>query len=268
MKHPLFPADENTDDPAPDVEWIQVTRFEKGRQVWCPRKIDAAELTELEQLHAVYGGGHYELIARNAGDEKLKKLPKRQFRLPGKSLPFPGDEPEPEEKPAAAPAPGPFGAGADGGAMAVFGSIIVALINNGAQQAAAMMQLCTVMMTNSKTESRAQLEMVTRSFESNQKTSMEFAAKLAEVSRAAQPQASSSGDALAQGMELGLALGQGQNDGSKLIETFMGGINSVADTKAKQAEAAKAQADAAKAQAEAERARLQNGANGAAHAAE
>lgn len=88
--HPLFLPREEDDEPK-EVVKIHVTRHEGGRQVWCPRLFEASELQSLEDIFEMFGGGHYELIAR---DSRSKMSDRRRYELPGKSRPLTG-EPEP-----------------------------------------------------------------------------------------------------------------------------------------------------------------------------
>jgi len=96
--HPLFPLPEDADEDAspPAVHFITVTRREVEGIVTAPRNFPAEELTSLEQLSAMYGGGTYELLAR--GENNARIVARRGVKLPGKSLPMlsaPEEEPKP-----------------------------------------------------------------------------------------------------------------------------------------------------------------------------
>ncbi len=62
--HPLFPAKSEDDEP-PEVITIQVSRREGVSMVLIPRRFLADELTDETQISDLYGGGVYELVARN-----------------------------------------------------------------------------------------------------------------------------------------------------------------------------------------------------------
>lgn len=255
MTHPLFPYDETRDDAAPElVERIQVTRWEKGRQVWHPRDFGPEEIQSTQDLFSLFGGGRYEIIARAPGDERLKKLPRRTYTLPGKSLPF--VEEEQEEKPAAAAAPAPAPAQDSGGAIAaVFGSLMTALINNQGILAQGQQQMATLMLENVRADSRAQADALTKTAEMNMRMVTEFSGKVVELATRApaQPEGGGgAGDALAQGLEIGLGLGQRVGGGEALpaaVSNFMTGLVQYSDNAAKvaqaKAEVAKAAANGA-----------------------
>lgn len=97
--HPLFPPHDDDDD-APEVASFHVTRFEPGRPnaVWHPHLFSANDLTDLADLHARFGGGHYELVARAANGAVTAR---RRYPLAGPSKPL-AEEP-PDESPAAPP---------------------------------------------------------------------------------------------------------------------------------------------------------------------
>jgi len=78
--HPLFPASGPEEDP-PDVVTIHVMRIPDGTHI---RPFDAAELTSLEQVYEMWGGGNYTLIAR----DQSYITGKVTVRLPGESLPL------------------------------------------------------------------------------------------------------------------------------------------------------------------------------------
>lgn len=84
MAHPLFPC--NSDDDDVDIGFIHVVRHEGGNQVWCPHLFGADELTDLDQVHALFGGGNYELVAR--GTDKGGFVARRRVSLPGAARPL------------------------------------------------------------------------------------------------------------------------------------------------------------------------------------
>lgn len=97
MSHPLFPPKDEGEPP--QVLKIHVTRFEGGaKPVWCPRRFDAAELQSLEDVYSLFGGGTYELIARDATSISARAT----YSIPGKSRSLLGEEEQSDEAPAAA----------------------------------------------------------------------------------------------------------------------------------------------------------------------
>lgn len=103
--HPLFPTHDPEDAPA-EVGWIHVLRHEHGVQRYAPRLYEAGELTSLEQIAEWYGGGAYELVAKDS--RKARITDRRKYNLPGRSLPLSEhDAPEPVTAAPAPPAPPP-----------------------------------------------------------------------------------------------------------------------------------------------------------------
>jgi len=78
--HPLFPADSPDTDP-PEVLAIHVMRSPDGTH---HRPFDPTELTSLEQIYSMFGGGTYTLVARN----NRWVTARRTVTLPGKPLPL------------------------------------------------------------------------------------------------------------------------------------------------------------------------------------
>jgi hypothetical protein len=90
--HPLFPTGQG--EPIPQIDWINVCRFEPGRgPIDCPRVFPAMELQSLEDLAGMYGGGRYELRGRSSGPDGAPGpiLRYQRFTLDGESLPFAGE---------------------------------------------------------------------------------------------------------------------------------------------------------------------------------
>lgn len=103
QNHPLFPPLNDDEDP-PEVEQIHVTRFEAaGNQPWCAYRFGAEELTDLQQVFDLFGGGKYELVAR--ADNRISA--RRRYELAGKSRPLvigtTGEETEPAKVTAPVP---------------------------------------------------------------------------------------------------------------------------------------------------------------------
>lgn len=82
-EHPLFPPINEDDDP-PEVEFVHVSRFENGKQPWCAHKFAAEELTDLEEVALLFGGGQYELIARSGA----RITARRRYDIAGRPRPL------------------------------------------------------------------------------------------------------------------------------------------------------------------------------------
>lgn len=94
-EHPLFPAEEG-DDPKP-VDFISVGRHDDGRLYQIPRTFRADEITTLEDIFSLWGGGLYELWGRKASIKDPTKpgwiSVNRRYQIPGASKPLmPGTE--------------------------------------------------------------------------------------------------------------------------------------------------------------------------------
>lgn len=95
--HPLFPAKSEDDEP-PEVLTIQIYRREGSQNVLIPRRFLASELEDEQYISDMYGGGVYELVARNASRITMR----RGIQLPGPSKPL-FDTSAVPQAPAAAP---------------------------------------------------------------------------------------------------------------------------------------------------------------------
>lgn len=142
--HPLFPTEPN--EPIPEIQWINVVRYEPGRgPVDCPRVFPAEELQQLEDISAQFGGGSYELRGRCAG---FKGLPgpivrRQRYNIPGDPIPFVIDDYAPPAGALAVPSATPA-AGNDPTAL------VIAMMAESAKEARAsserQMQLVIAMM--------------------------------------------------------------------------------------------------------------------------
>jgi hypothetical protein len=100
--HPLF-LNENDEDP-PEVGFIHIVRydgpFSANRKIQVPKQFAAEELTDLEQIYELYGGGNYELIGRDYANQRITK--RVRITLPGSPKPIvidtQGEEVEDEEE--------------------------------------------------------------------------------------------------------------------------------------------------------------------------
>lgn len=97
--HPLFPGndDDDPETPSPEVCYILVNRREAAGVVTAPHVYGASDLTSLEQLHALYGGGIYELVGRGPNNARI--VARRSYNLAGASKPLvpTGEEVKPAE---------------------------------------------------------------------------------------------------------------------------------------------------------------------------
>jgi hypothetical protein len=159
--HPLFEPDD-PDAEVPIVYKILVARFERGgKYVTHPHRWQAEELTDLEQIYELFGGGDYELIAYGPRGATCR----RRVTLPGKARPFmPGEDDDdvPPREPLAAVNSAPSGDGDRG--------LLIAVMNAGQQTQAtmfsAMMSLVTAMMTSGRDAANAQVAQMAQVFAS------------------------------------------------------------------------------------------------------
>ncbi len=98
LEHPLFPVEEG--DSPPDISFIHITRWERGKQYW-GKCLPSHELQTVEQIAELYGGGEYVLVARTASKvtpgipARISK--QRKITIPGKPKPMSDDPTEEEE---------------------------------------------------------------------------------------------------------------------------------------------------------------------------
>lgn len=105
-EHPLFPAED--DEEPVRVEFIQVVRHDNGRPKIVPQAFRAAELQSLAQIHSMWGGGLYELIARRSSIHDPTQMGRLsgsrvRYEIPGTSRSLsesPDDVPTPTATPA------------------------------------------------------------------------------------------------------------------------------------------------------------------------
>lgn len=93
--HELF-LQEDEGRPLKPIHYIHVSRFEGSQKYNHPRLIPADELPDAESLFRRFGGGRYELTARDASKKRI--ITKRAFVLPGKSKPLESFEEDEEER--------------------------------------------------------------------------------------------------------------------------------------------------------------------------
>lgn len=88
--HPLFPLEEGETE-GPEIGWIMVSRWENGAFVYARDRFPAAELTEISQIADMFGGGAYELVARNSTMQRITA--RRKYVIPGEPLPIKPEDP-------------------------------------------------------------------------------------------------------------------------------------------------------------------------------
>lgn len=209
MPHPLFDTDH-------EVLSINVTRFEGGGQVWHPHRFEPDELQSLEDVFSVCGGGSYELVAHgrlDGGKGKVKHgiVDRKRYKLPGPSIPFPGNEPPAAVAPAVA--------------VPVLGgdsNLIMGMMQN-------MMQM--FMTTQQKSDERMMglLTLFVQNGGAGQAEAFKALAQIA-TANATRPPETPSALGFEKALELGHRLGQAEaaadatgSEAEDDIETFLGG---------------------------------------------
>lgn len=95
VAHPLFPND--NDESPPEVGYIHIIRHESnGRKIQFPKAFLAEELQSLEQISGMFGGGNYELVARDLNN-RISRRVKVYLDGPPKSMALVSDDDEDEE---------------------------------------------------------------------------------------------------------------------------------------------------------------------------
>jgi len=167
--HPLFPAEEGEE--LPEVHWIHVQRSENGQWLPCPKRFGGTELTGEEQLAELFGGGKYQLIARNAQGSRITA--RVTMMLPGRPKPMTLEPEEPivQTRSLAAISAGrmpeflaalsPIVSGVIGMLQAA-SSERVAMIQAGAtQQAATMQHMVSMMLASQSSQSQGLVPIMT-----------------------------------------------------------------------------------------------------------
>lgn len=93
--HPLFPppdgADEDAYPPnATTIASINVIRHSAKGQDWCPRTFQPYELPDLATLAHLFGGGFFELVAKDGKGRVLRRV---RYPISGDPKPFEGETP-------------------------------------------------------------------------------------------------------------------------------------------------------------------------------
>ncbi len=174
--HPLFPAKSEDEEP-PEVVTIQVYRREGISLVLIPRRFTAQELTDETQLSDLYGGGVYELHARNHAHITAKRgvqlggIPKPLYDAP--ALPPPSASVPPVLQPAAQ-------SGAMGAWLPLIGvlaPVVLELVKQGAERdrrsQEAHQTLMATMMSNAQNANTQMITLLTN-LRSNTPNGQEF----------------------------------------------------------------------------------------------
>ena len=99
--HPLFP-----EHPDVEVVKIHVTRFEAGGPEWCVTPFVGENLTELQQIFDLFGGGHYELVSHGPTKKGGSGINARQpYKIAGAPKPLNARQPDAGAPPAMPVAP-------------------------------------------------------------------------------------------------------------------------------------------------------------------
>lgn len=180
--HPLFPVEEEGDTPA-EVGWIQVTRFEGGRQVWGTHFFAPDELKSLDDVAIKFGGGTYELVARNVRQSRITA--RRRYVLSGAPIALDGSLTTVDTS--AAPVAPPRAA--DSLAPLMLG--ILQMMTQQQQQSMQIvtsqqqqtMQLMATFMQSSKSEAATYAKLMSDSSREREKTMGDYFAKLTEIAK-------------------------------------------------------------------------------------
>jgi hypothetical protein len=231
LPHDLFPTD--TGEP-PQISYITVTRWEAGAKVTCPYLFGSDELKDAMTLQSMFGGGKYELVAR---DGRKRLSARSTLTLSGKPKPliYPVEEEPIEEAPladvsqVAASAPGLGNLGAILGAVA---PLVIQFIQSQqaaqSQQQQQTMMLFQAIMNQSQQASREHVSSMQAMYQSQ---TQQFAELL--KSRPSSGGESSFQDGIAfmteflesQRQQLQDAQGAGaSDDGMKTLETMLNGL--------------------------------------------
>jgi hypothetical protein len=234
--HPLFPTEPS--EPIPRVEWINIARFERRGTVDCPRVFAAEELTSLDDISNMYGGGSYELRGRCSGTlGQPGPLVKRvRYKIDGRSLPFISEE-ESDAEEGNAPAPAPSASASTPDPMMMF----IAMMKESAAEARAssdrQMQLLVAMMAQSQQQQTASMQAIAQLMTAaltakgdgpdvaallTAAASMSSAQLAAVTSLMPRPQSSDPLDQLGKMLEISKAVGAGGGKSDSLTDLLAG----------------------------------------------
>lgn len=236
--HPLFPLEADDDEPI-DVGWIHVTRHEAGGQRWAPRLFAAHELTDLGELAELYGGGAFELIARDGAKRTITG--RRRYALPGRPKPLaPEDDTGGVPPQPAAPAP----------ATGANEAILLAVLQMMQQQSAQQTQLVIALLTKADQGAKEHMQSMTALHDRFAQSQAQLMVTLLEAAKSGGGEGGGietflKGLEFAQELRAGIAEGQAEDDGGSDIQDLLEGMKAFAAM------------DAGKQQVELERIRLE-----------
>lgn len=157
--HPLFAVEGDEEEPdaeAPDIQEIWVQRKENGKYVTAPRSFQPSELMSLAQIFGEFGGGEYQLVAR---DSKKRIVRRVLHSLPGASKPMYDEGPAPPSK-APPQAIDPMTAmmgGAQGGVMGLVMMMMQQMMQAQSQAAANQSQMMMAFIQSMASGNQAQI---------------------------------------------------------------------------------------------------------------
>lgn len=219
--HPLFPLEADDDD-QPEVGWIHVTRFEGGAQKWARRLFAAGELTDLAELGELYGGGHYELIARSR--DKRTITARRRYTLDGRPRPLvDGEDDVPR---AGVPQPAPVAQG-DGNQ-----ALLLAVLQMMQQQSAQTTQLLVAVLNRGDAASKEHITTMAALHDRFAQSQGQLMVSLLEAAKGGGGGEGGALDAFLKGMEMANEYRQGiaeggsaeQEDGASDLAVIMEGF--------------------------------------------
>lgn len=228
MLHPLFP------DKDVNISWILLTRHEAQGQVYHPNKWDPEELQDMQPIQELFGGGVYELIAR---DER-SIVARTKFKLPGPSKPLVPEASAPI--PAAMPMAPSSGSDQISAAVLQLIPVMMAGFQQSQQTMAAMFQaqaaqqtqFLTAMMQAQKADGNTLIQAMAELSKAQTKT-MADAMQAAVQGR----QQGSAGDDVLEVLTTGIELGRSQaasdkpNDVAETIGAVTQGLMALNDSK-------------------------------------
>lgn len=202
--HPLFPANDPDDDP-PEVFKILVKR--DGKQF--PRAFDPEELTSLEQIYDTWGGGTYELTARDR-----RAISAKQFvTLPGKPRPFlpeeGGEEPSPTPAAPTAPPVAMVAPTSDGGGFSAVLPFMQMMAQMMMQQSQQQSQMLIALMTSGREQAQQHLQQMQMMHDRSMTQQMQMMQTMFEAQKGSRPD-----ELILRGIELAnqLTAGSGGDD--------------------------------------------------------
>jgi hypothetical protein len=213
--HPLFPAVSEDSDP-PEVQTIHVTRVPDGTHY---RAFGPDELTSLEQLYQMFGGGQYTLLARNASHITARVA----YTMPGKSKPL---NPSPEEPPVApiAPPAAPAQAGTSDhfmlGMMQMMAQNTTAMMQMMQAQSAKQTELMVAVMTQGSASGREHIQTMQRLHDTHSQEQARLMQGLLETARGAPAASNGQLDGFMRGVEFAKEFANPGGSDDDLTEVF------------------------------------------------